>query len=256
MNNNQYIAALKKALGGMDSSSRNDIVQEIKSHAAESGTPLIEHFGSPEELAKQYFDGEIVAKPVAKKILGIGKRLFTWIGIVVVVLIAAVSLFIWFMSGDEFNYADENASELAGAQTQWTKQDWDAPLHISLDQAFSVFYWHDAKEIRWSCVGNSGPVFNDDTTISFRHAKCLVYLPKNALTINADQTQLVLVSPQVSADISVTQTNLRIAENGIQYRYEMNAARSNFKGLESHQEAELAISIEANESMVSQYEEE
>jgi hypothetical protein len=256
MNNNKYIAALKKALGDMDTRSRNDIIREIKSHAAESGTPLIEHFGLPEELAKQYLDGEINAKPVAKKILNIGKRLFTWIGIAVVVLIATIALFIGYMSGDDFNYSDESASELTSSDTQWVSQDWDAPLNISLDQAFSVFYWHDAKEIRWSCVGDSRPVINDDSTITIRHAKCLIYLPKNALTMNADQAQLVLVRPQVSVDISIAQTNLRVAENGVQYRYVINAARSKLVGLESHQNAEHTLGIKANESIVSQYEKE
>ncbi len=255
MNNDQYIAALKKALGGMDSSSRNDIVQEIKSHATESGTPLIEHFGSPEQLAMQYLDGEIVAKPVANKILGIGKRLATWIGISVFVLIAAIVLFIWMVSGDDFNYANESASELSAPDRQWSVQEWDTPLTISLDQAFGVIYWHDAKEIRWSCAGDHGLVINDDSTITLRQAKCLLFLPKNAVSISADQTQLVLVRPQVSVEASIKQTNMRIAENDIQYRYEVSAARSKLEGLESHKDAELVISIKANESMLSQYEE-
>lgn len=254
MTNNQYITALKKALDGMDRNSRNDIVQEIQSHAEESGTRLIERFGSPDELAKQYLQGEVIAKPVTKKMLGIGKRLLTWIGIGVVILIAATALFVWIMSSDDFNYADENAPELTSQDTDWVSKEWDAPLKIELDQATSVFYWHDAKTIRSSCLGDHQPLIKDDSTMSIRHAKCLIYLPKTAITIEADQAQLVLVRPQVSVDISMQQASLRIAENGEQYRYEMNTERTKVSGMKSHNDAELTISVKAYESTVSPYE--
>ena len=255
MTNNQYIAALKKALSGLDSDSRNDIVQEIQSHAAESGTPLIERFGSPEDLANQYLDGEIIAKPVAKKILGIGKKLFTWIGIVVVGLIAAIALFIWIISGDDFNYADENAAELKSTDAAWVSKDWAAPLTIKLNQASAVFYWHDAKTVRWNCQADEQPTLGDDSVLNLRHSKCLVYLPKTAVSINADQSQMVLVRPQVSVDINMVQASLRVAENGVKYRYVTDADRSRFDGLQSHDDAELTLSIKAHESMIIEYEE-
>ena len=54
MNNNEYVAALNKALIGMDESSRADIIRELESHANESDTLLSGRFGPPDELAKQY----------------------------------------------------------------------------------------------------------------------------------------------------------------------------------------------------------
>lgn len=253
MTNNQYISTLKKALSSMDRNSRNDIVQEIQSHAAESGTPLFERFGSPEELAKQYLDGEIVAKPVAKKIMGVGKRLFTWIGIVLVMLIAAVALFVWAVSKDDFNYADENAPELSDEKAQWVSQEWDAPLTIKLDQSSGVFYWHDAKTVRWSCLGAHQPVLDEQATLNLRQSKCLVYLPKTALTLEGDQSQVVLIRPQVSVDAKLHQTRLRIAENGAQYRYDMSGSRMKFEDLQSHDDAEWVISVRAEESMIGPY---
>ena len=85
MTNNQYITALKKALSGLDRASRNDIIQEIQGSAAESTAPLIERFGAADELAKQYLDGVIVAKPIAEKIWGLSKKLFIAIGIAVAI---------------------------------------------------------------------------------------------------------------------------------------------------------------------------
>ena len=255
MTNNQYITALKKALAGLDRASRDDIIQEIQSHAAESGKPLLERFGSPDELAKQYLDGEIIANPVGKKILGIGKKLFAWIGIGFVVLIAAVALFIWYMSGDDFNYADENAAELKSQSADWVSKEWDAPLTIKLDQAATVFYWHDAKSIRWSCLGDTQPRIGDDAVMSIRHSKCLVFLPKTAVTMNATQSETVIVRPQVSLDINMEQASLRVAENGVKYRYVTDASRSKIEGLQSHDDAEYTISIKSHESMVAPYQE-
>ena len=254
MTNNQYITALKKALSGLDSDSRNDIIQEIQSHAAESGTPLIERFGSPEDLANQYLDGEIIAKPVGKKILGIGKKLFAWIGIVVVGLIAAIALFLWVMSGDDFNYADENAAELKSNDAAWVTKEWDAPLTIKLNQGSAVFYWHDAKTVRWNCQADEQPTLGDDAVMSIRHSKCLVYLPKTAITLNADQSQMVLVRPQVSVNITMEQASLKVAENGEKYRYVTDTSRSRFDDLQSYDDAEHTITIKAHESMIVKYE--
>lgn len=253
MTNNQYISALKKALSGLDKQSRNDIIQEIQSHAAESGTPLSERFGSPEELANQYLEGEIIAKPVAKKILGIGKKVIAWIGISVVALIAAIALLVWLMSGDDFNYADENAAELTSTDVMWISKDWDAPLTVNMDQASAVFYWHDAKTVRWNCDADEQPTL-DDGVMKLRHSKCLVYLPKAALTLNADQSQMVIVRPQAELNISMEQASLKVAENGEKYRYEIESSRTRFDGLQSQDDAQYTLTIKAHESMIVEYE--
>lgn len=71
MTNSQYIAILEKALAGMDKQSRTDILLEIKSHAIELGDDdfsLMEQFGAPQELAKQYLDDATIAAPVTSPI--------------------------------------------------------------------------------------------------------------------------------------------------------------------------------------------
>ena len=79
--------------------------------------------------------------------------------------------------------------------------------------------------------------------------------PKVAMKLVTDQAQIVLVRPQASLDMNIRQTSLRIAENETQYRYEVNANRSNFTDLSSYDEAEHTIKIESFEAMISPYEE-
>jgi uncharacterized membrane protein len=140
MNNHQYIATLKKALSGLDNSSRNDIVQEIQSHAKESGDTLWERFGAPEELAQSYLEGEIIAKPFSVKIWGISKKIFIAVGMLIVALIVIGMIFFWWLRLDGFNYSDETASELTDKNTRWTTKEWTGNLDIELDQASMVFY--------------------------------------------------------------------------------------------------------------------
>jgi hypothetical protein len=80
-------------------------------------------------------------------------------------------------------------------------------------------------------------------------------LPKVAMKIVTDQAQIVLVRPQASLNMNIRQTGLRIAENETQYRYEVNANRSNFTDLNSYDAAEHTIKIESLEAMISPYEE-
>ena len=77
MNNISYIKLLKKALKRENVPNAKDIVLEIQSHVQESGseTSLLEMFGAPEVLAKEYADGEKVVQPLAKKAVSFGKKL-------------------------------------------------------------------------------------------------------------------------------------------------------------------------------------
>ena len=74
------------------------------------------------------------------------------------------------------------------------------------------------------------------------------------MEIVTDQAQIVLVKPQASINMNIKQTGLRIAENGNQYRYDVNANRSNFSDLKSYDEAEVTIKIKSLEAMISAYE--
>ena len=251
MNNKQFINALNKALAGLDKTSKNDIIQEIKSHAAESGVPLIEQFGSADELAKQYLDGEKIAKPITTKIWGMSKSFFKIVGITVVALIAIIALFSYFFTKDKFNYADESANELT--KSGWESKEWNGDLDLRSDQASLVLYWHDANTVRWNCKGDSPEVENDNK-LMFRQSHCLVYLPKVATTINAEQSQVVIVRPQVSMSINARQASIKVAENGEKYKYELDKSRTKFADLNSADDAKYTLSFKTIESSISGYE--
>ena len=254
MTNEQFIAALTKALGGLDKASRNDIIQEIQSHEAETGSSLLERFGRPEALAEQYLEGETVKTPVTKKVVGAGKKMFLWMGILASTMLAALVFFIWTASSDDFNYADESAPELDKTSASWVTKPWAEGMSIEVEQSSAVFYWHDEPTVRWQCNGSEPPVIKDGK-LTFRQSKCLIMVPKTALKLVTDQAQIVLVRPQASLDMNIRQTGLRIAENETQYRYEVNANRSNFTDLSSYDDAEHTIKIESLEAMISPYEE-
>jgi len=252
MNNNQYIAALKKALSGMDKSSQADIIRELESHATESKTLLSERFDPPEELAKQYLDGEIVARPISEKIWGISKKLIIGIALLVLALLILIALAFWWSSKDQFNYADENAPQLSDKNTNWSSIDVQDDLEIRSNQSSVTFYWHDADNIRWSCEGNS-PQKEVESILQIRQSRCLFYLPTSVTNINATQTKIVLVRPQASLDLTLRQSSLRVAENGESYRYETDFERTNFKELQSQEKAEHTIRIKAIGATISQY---
>lgn len=252
MTNNQYITALKKALSGLDRASRNDIIKEIQGSAAESSTPLIDRFGPADELAKQYLDGVIVAKPLGEKIWGISKKLFIAIGVVVVASIVVISLLIWSWSGDQFDYSDESSPELSKNKATWVTKSWTSNLDIKVSQSSSVFYWHDEPIVRWDCKGDE-PEQQGETGLLFSRGQCLVYLPNVPTTITADQAKVVIVKPQNSISIEARQASVRIAEGGIKYKYEMASIRSNINNLLSQDDAEHTISIKSNEAMISSY---
>jgi len=252
MNNKQFINALKKALAGLDINSRNDIIQEIESHGVESGASLIDQFGSVDELAAQYLDGEKLAKPISQKIWGFSKNVLITLGAIVISLIALTTFLSFSFTKDDFNYADENAEKLRSSNTNWTEQPWTTDLNIEVDQGSAVFYWHDADTVRWHCEG-AEPTQQDESSLFFSHSHCLVYVPRNTTNLKALQSQVVLVRPQVSLDVTVRQGSVKVAENGEQYQYKFDARRAEVKGLNSQDGAEHTLQFTVKEGQVVPY---
>ncbi len=250
MNNSQFITALKKSLAGLDKASRNDIVQEIKSHAAESGSLLEEKFGSPEQLAKQYLEGEIIAQPLSKKVWGMSKSLIKVIAIGVIAIIAFFAISAYFFTKDKFNYADENATELT--QGTWQSEEWLPDTKLNIDQASVVIYWHNDNSIRSKCDG-SGPEKENESNYIIRQSHCYIYLPKVETSINAEQSQIVMVKPQASLFVNARQASIKVAENGEKYQYVFDKEYSEIDGLNSIDNAEFKLHFKTKESMVSSY---
>lgn len=156
MTNSQYIAILEKALAGMDKQSRTDILLEIKSHAIELGDDdfsLMEQFGAPQELAKQYLDDATIAAPLTSRVSFWGKRLLLWFGAATTLVIAATAILVWYLTQDDFNFADEQSPQLQIESTGWTTNDWSQPIAMNLHQSQTTIYWHSEDQISWKCKG-------------------------------------------------------------------------------------------------------
>lgn len=258
MNEHEYIKALKKALSAMDSTSRDTVIREIQSHITEAGAnsanDLEQRFGTPEALAQDYLDGQPVTTPVIKKASSFGKKILMVLGSSVVVLALLIAGFIYWFSGDDFDFADEQAAELTGSSRAWQSStpSTGTPV-ISIDQARAVFYWHDAAEIRWSCKGDSSPETGEANTYNIRHKDCLVYLPKQAVQIEGNQADVVLIHPQSAVNLKLRQSQLRMAEKESAYDYQITAERSKVEGFSANSEATTRITVNAFESQLLHY---
>ena len=255
MNNEQYIKALGKALSGLDKQSRDDILLEIQSHADELGednNSLLQHFGPPESLANEYLDGNKPSPGIGKKALGIGYKIVSIAGATLVALIALIALVLWLISGDKYNYANENAEQLA-EYNDWREMVWREPLKIDVQQAHTVVYWHEENTLRWRCKGREIPEPTDEGHLSIRHGFCIVFLPRIPTSIRVEQGNIVLVRPQANLELNAEQSNIRFAENNAILKYEINTQHSDVEGFSSQDKADINIIISALESTIGHY---
>lgn len=256
MTNSQYIVALEKALAGMDKKSRADILLEIKSHAEETGNDdfsLLERFGSPEELAKQYLDGAAITTPVTSYASFWGKRLLLTIGATTIFIIAATIISIWYLTQDDFNFADEQSPQLKIDSSGWVTKQQPQLIKVNLHQSQATIYWHSEDKISWKCKGSTSNMNLTEGKLDIRHNKCLIFLPDQPASININQASAVIVRPQANVSLTLEQGSLRIAENGTEYRYEIKEDRSTLDNFQSSQSALVLIDINAMESTIEHY---
>ncbi len=268
MNNQQYMKALEKALMGLDKKSREEILMEIRSHIEELGEDqsLGDRFGPASELAQKYLEGEQVVVPLTKRAAKVGGKIMSGVGLTILLFVLIVGITTWWLSADEFNYADENAPELAANSSNWKDLPWSSPIHINVDQSEVVFYWHDEQSMRWNCkrdvtfpeavesdVEQSGSDQVDSGKIEFRQNSCLVFLPNQPSVIDSKQGGVVIVRPIHDTSINLDQSGLRIAENGGEYHYEIAAPISKVEAFVSNENAKTSIVINAKQSSVSHY---
>jgi len=257
MNEQQYIKALKKALSGMESASRDNVIREIQSHITEAGASsaddLEQRFGTPETLAQEYMEGQPTQTPISKKAGRFGKNILMVLGGSVLALILLITGLVYWFSGENFDFANEEASELTDSDRAWQSAAVTSTPVITINQSRAVFYWHDAAEIRWSCKGESSPETDDANVYKIRHKNCLVYLPKQPVRIEGDQADVILIHPQSAIDLKLHQSQMRIAEKGSVYDYQVTAERSQVKGFSANSEATIQLTIEASESQLIHY---
>ncbi|MEM7294548.1 MAG: hypothetical protein AAF420_14305 [Pseudomonadota bacterium] len=256
MNNQQYLDTLRKALSRLDKSSRADIVRELQSYAAEAGdeNALHQKFGDPKTLAQQYLEGVDLPSPLSARAGRVGRYALMGLGGVTAVLIAIALFFVLAYSGDEFDYANEQAGDLHDATRNWTALEWTRSVDIRVDQASVVFYWHDQQTIKWDCDGANNFKPSVDDALEIRHGHCIVYLPSTDTSMEISQGGVVLVRPQTSAHLKLHQANLRIAENGERYRYDFQLSRSEVESLTSLPDAKNIIAVVGHESSIERYE--
>jgi hypothetical protein len=256
MTNTQFIVILEKALASMDKQSRNDILMEIKSHADESGNnaySLLEQFGAPEDLAKQYLDGATIATPVADRATFWGKRLLLSIGVSTVFVITATIISVWYLSQDDFDFADEQSPQLKIESTDWTSKEMPQFIEVNLEQSQASIYWHSENKISWKCKGANPDINPTEGKLDIRHNDCLIFLPLQSASINIIQASAVIVRPQANVSLTLEQGSLRIAENDTEYRYEIKKIKSHSDDFHSNQSALVLIDINAMESTIEHY---
>ncbi len=254
MNNSQYIKALEKALKNLDKQSRKDIIMEIQSHIKEIGSQesLEVHFGSVDALAQSYLSGERTAEPMTTKVAVVSRKVLSWIGIAVLLIALGIGAAIWWWSGDEFNYANEDSPELTDKDINWKILVWDKPINIAIKQSKVVFYWHEEPTTKLNCkreiLGGT-----ENKQLEIRQNNCLVFMPNKKAIIKTDQSSIVLVRPIENVDINVEQSELQIAENSAKYQYNLRFNQSKTGVFTSYSDSALSISIDATQSSVSHY---
>ena len=257
MNKQEYLTALSKSLAGMDRAARDTVLREIESHIAEAGQTaaqdLEQRFGTPEALAQQYLE-DFPEKPAIAATVGrFGRRILMVLGGSVLVLALLIAGLVYWFSGDAFNFADEQAAELVDPNRLWQTTAVEQPPAFHLDQARSVFYWHDQPEIRWSCKGSSTPEQDGRGVYQIRHQDCLIYLPKQPVTLITVQADVVLIHPKADVNLDLRQSKARIAANDSTYRYQITQQSSQVEGLQDNAAAAISLTIYAFESKVVPY---
>ncbi len=254
MNNKTYLTKLEKCLSGLDKPSKQDILQEIKSYTNDSDSPLIDRFGSPEELAKQYLDGVITAPKISKKIFNITKKLIIVMSLAFTALLLTVGIAAWYIAKDKFNYADINAKQLDTSSVVWKSIAAPSELNIHINHAKAVLYWHDKDTVTYQCSREKNQRI-DSNVLKIHSDNCFLFVPKQTKSININAAKVVLVEPESSLDIKIDKTNLKIAENEKFYNYDITGERYKVsKNLRQSETAEITLSIEAFKATVEEYE--
>ena len=256
MKNSQYIKTLEKALAGMDKQSRADILLEINSHVEELGDDnfsLLERFGSPEDLAKQYLEGATIAMPIKGRVSFWGKRLLLSIAAACIFVIVATVISIWYLSQDDFNFANEQATQLQIDNSNWNTTETFQPIELNIDQSQASIYWHSKNQVSWKCKGANPDMNPASTRLDIRHNNCLIFLPSKPVSISINQASVVIVRPQGNVALRMQQASLRIAENGAEYQYIISKDRSNIGQFKSSPSATVTVDIKAMESTIEHY---
>ena len=264
MSNQQYLKALKRALGNLKKHNRDEIIKEIQSHIQDIGESesLENKFGNVNTLAKKYLGDVPLAPPLHRKVGRFASKTMAIIGIFVLIVLTALAALAWYWSQDAFNYADESSKQLTYNKNSWQKTSWSELTTVEIDQSQVVLYWHKEDTLRWKCAREQS---FDQGKLHIKQNNCLVYLPMHLSMIRADQARLILVHPLADATINITQSQLQMAENTAILSYQINAERSEVakfqsdinsginSDINSGNSADVKIAITSFESSIEHY---
>ena len=122
----------------MPKKERDEILEEISSHiedTSQNGQSLIERLGTPESLAAKYLEDQILKPSITQKTGSFAKGKLLFVGSITVIIVITIIALKYFISTDEFDYANEEAPELIEGNEQWSTLEWHDPITIHVDQA-------------------------------------------------------------------------------------------------------------------------
>jgi|GEM_PF-2649897 hypothetical protein len=209
MDNATYLKKLSKLLKGLERSSRNEILREIKLSLNDMPDATLEsRFGPVEKLANEYLE-DVNIPPSKFKWLYVSAKYCLMLFAVLV--IAVIGLIYWLsQQTDQFDYADLQAPELL--QTQW--QSLSGVRELNIEQSSTVIYGSSDAVISFSCArdGQNSLMVDTEGVVNVFQNECLLRVPAHIVKINIEQSTVVLNNLASGKDITIFQTNLRIVD--------------------------------------------
>ena len=250
MNKRKYFKQLNQMLSGIDKARREDILKEIESHIAEANIQddqLEAHFGTPLNLAKEYIGEDEIKQ-------GLAKSMKKGIGIVMKVIIAVIAIVVfaaWYLSKDDFNYANMDALEKHTENEFWETIDMDGDMTLDIRQSQVVIYDSENEQLKFLCKGDR---VNDskEKIFSIYQNKCFVKIPRFITSIELEQARLVSVNIDHGLSFDINQSALEFVEpdTGYQYNVDIDQAEAEVVGNES---SNVIMNVQAYQSTVRYY---
>jgi len=252
MNTKNYIKQLKQHLSQLDTAKSNEIIKEIESYVQESDASyetLVEKFGEPEALASGYLEDMPIVEHKSASFWKSTKKIVTIVASTILGIILLASYIVYEVSKDSFDYSKYTAQTIQNKVNDlWI--DIEGVTQIRAEQAEVVFYWGDNEKLKYNCKGmdysQAGSVF------TIKQAQCYVILPKQTNNITSFQTDLILIEPKNNVNLDFRQSQVRIAEMGKNYNYNISATQSKVENFSSKQ-SELTINATVHQSKLKHY---
>jgi len=264
MKTESYIKELKKHLSLLDRAKREEIVKEIESYVDEKNADyelLVERFGKPEDLAKNYLEDVPVEEQKVNSFLKKLKNMTLTVIIFLIVVISIIAVAVYFMTKDPFDYSKYSAlTIMEKIEVPWIELNTIEKFDIA--QSKVVVYWSDEKIVKVSCK-NSGCDEDDENnclesknilkegSFIIKQSSCYLSLPKEKIDIKTYQSKLILIEPN-AVNINSKQSKIEIAEGQNSYNYTLLDKQSSIDSFDSTKDG-ILIEGELYQSKMARY---